>query len=169
MLKYSLAVPFLAVAALAAAPVARAEGSLHLFAGQFFVESELDSESALDVLGARAGWRVAPRWEVEGSLSLMDEGPVDFYSGDLSLRWTPRPDARTRFYLLGGPGVFHVELDDDVLGDADDELTAHVGAGVEIGLGERFLLRPDVRLRWIDGFGGDDVHAEATVGLGFRF
>ena len=168
MLKYSVAVRFALAAALAAAPVARADGSLQLFGGQFLIDSAISSGSTLDVLGARAGWELAPGWAVEGSVSRMDEGPVDFYSGDLSLRWTRHPEDRARFYLLGGPGLFRAELDDDVLGDADDELTAHLGVGVEIGLGERFLLRPDVRLRWIDG-GDDDVHTEATVGIGFRF
>jgi hypothetical protein len=156
------------LAALAAAPPAAAEGSFGLFGGQFLVESEVDSESRLDVLGLRAGWSVAPRWSVEGSLSWIEEGPVDLYLGDLSLRWTPRPDGRVRFYALGGPGVFHVELDEGVLGDPDDELAVHLGSGVEIDLGRRFVLRPDVRWRWFDD-GDDTIHTEATLGLGFRF
>lgn len=155
------------LAALAAAPTVAAEGSFTLFGGQFLVASEVDSDSRLDVFGARAGWSLARGWALEGSVSRADEGDVDLYFGDLSLRWMPRPEDRVRYYLLGGPGLFHLEIPEDAFGDPDDELTAHLGAGVEVTLGERFVLRPDVRLRWIDGV--DDIHTEATVGLGFRF
>lgn len=167
MLKYPCLVLSFA-AALAAAPPAAAQGSFDLFAGQFLVESEVDSDSRLDVFGARGGWSFAPGWGVEGSLSWIEEGPVDLYFGDLSLRWTPRPDAPVRFYALGGPGLLHVELDRGVLGDPGDELTAHLGVGAEIDLGRRFVLRPDVRLRWIDDE-ESDLHTEATLGFGFRF
>lgn len=155
------------LALLAAAPAAHADGSFGLFGGQFLVASEVDSDSRLDVLGLRAGWSLAPGWAVEGSVSALDEGRVDLAFADLSLRWMPRPEERARYYAVGGPGVLRVEVDDDVGGDPDDELTAHLGAGVEIGLGRRFVLRPDVRWRWIDG--DDDLHTEATVGVGVRF
>lgn len=155
------------LAALAAAPGAAAEGSFSLFGGQFLVASEVDSDSRLDVLGARAGWGLARGWALEGSVSRIDEADVELYFGDLSLRWMPRPDDRVRYYLLGGPGVFRLDVPENSFGDPDEELTVHLGAGVEVGLGERFVLRPDVRLRWIDGV--DDIHTEATVGLGFRF
>lgn len=103
MKPHSAVVAFSFLAALAAAPTVAAEGSFTLFGGQFLVASEIDYDSRLDVFGARAGWSLARGWALEGSVSRADEGDVDLYFGDLSLRWMPRPEDRVRYYLLGGP------------------------------------------------------------------
>lgn len=160
MLKYSVAVLSFLAASAVALP-ASAQGSFDLFAGIF-------SEDELDVFGLRAGWDLTPVWGVEGSVSRADAGPLVSYSGDVSLRWMPNPERRARFYLLGGPGVIHFELDPEVFGDADQEVTAHLGGGVEIDLTRGFVLRPDLRARWIAGL-GSSFQAEATIGLGIRF
>ena len=51
----------------------------------------------------------------------------------------------------------------------EDDLTGHLGLGVNIRLSERMYLRPDLRIRWLGSLEDSNADAETSLGLGWRF
>jgi hypothetical protein len=85
---------------------------------------------------------------------------------------------RSGILILGGPGLILDDIEMRTSGSEvvsrqvkDTHLTAHLGVGYSINLSERFSLRPDLRLRWVDEEGtsdGDDLEWRVAVGVHFR-
>lgn len=137
--------------------------SLELVVGAFFATGAAEAD-----VGVRGGVELGGRWSVEGGLSLVDVGAVELWRLDLSARYDVVRRNRYQLFVLAGPGVARTELGRGVRGRGGEDLTLHFGAGYRIGLGERFYLRPELRLRWIDSF-GDSFQSEAWLAVGVRF
>lgn len=156
------------------APASFAQNSgayVEAFAGKIFYETDFDLDET--TFGARGGYRFGERWGVEGTISRQDvDDFIDFeiYFIDVSLRRSLVQGERTELFFVGGPGLFRADFGSFPFNDTEDELALHAGLGLDIKLGERFYLRPDVRARWVDGdLFDEDIHTEATFGVGFRF
>lgn len=89
---------------------------------------------------------------------------------DVSFEWLVTPDSRAVFVVYGGPGYAWADSDTvTVAGKTtidDSFFTAHVGLGARISLGDRFYIRPDARVRWLDTT-DEPIDWEATFALGW--
>lgn len=139
------------------------KASLELLAGAFFASGESEAD-----VGVRGGVELGRRWALEAGLSLLDLGPVELWRLDFSARYDVVDRERSQLYVLAGPGVARTELDRRVVGRGGEDLTLHFGTGYRVGLGERFYLRPELRLRWIESF-DDRFQTEAWLAVGARF
>lgn len=154
------------------APASLAQNSgayVEAFAGKIFYETDFDLDET--TFGARGGYRFDERWGIEGTISRQEiDDFIDVYFVDVSLRRSLVQGERTELFFVGGPGLFRADFGSFPFNDTEDELALHAGLGLDIKLGERLYLRPDVRARWVDGdLFDDDIHTEATLGVGFRF
>ncbi|MEM7587540.1 MAG: porin family protein [Acidobacteriota bacterium] len=174
-------------------PVAAGQSHFEIFAGQYFADSSIGDEP---VVGLRGGYRFNDRFGLEASLSRAEvidpiasvfgaDGDGVFF--DVSARWYLTPEKRAQWVLYGGPGYASLESGRqfrfDFLGPRDpddpvlstDSVSLHVGIGVEIAVGRRTYLRPDVKARWLEGYSSNDgflrsdFEYEATVGFGWKF
>ncbi len=173
------------------APAAAAQGNFEIFAGAAY-SSEPGDYIGTGSVGLRGGYRFTDRWGLQGSLSRVESFDlyvpyVDFgvdatyLDASAVLFVTPRRKAELFFY--GGVGVVFIDADAGIrfhardfakhhtrvaVSASDEELTAHLGVGVNIKLTQRMYLRPDLRLRWLGG-DNDSTESETTLGLGWRF
>jgi hypothetical protein len=152
-----------AVASVASAQDDNRGGSLDLF-GAYVRPIDSDSEDT-EAYGVRGGYRFNNVLAVEASLSKLNED-VDLYFGDLSLKAYVMHSDRFEVYALAGPGRFRIE--EGIF--EEDEDTVHAGIGAEIALGERAVLRPEVRGRWLtDEIKFDEGLVDYSLGFGWRF
>lgn len=166
----TLAIAFALVVLSAPAAFAAENGAyVEGFLGKIFYETDFDLDET--TFGARGGYRFGERWGIEGAISRQDVEFFDeVYFADFSLRRSLAGGDRTELFLIAGPGLFRIDSGDFLVDSSETELAFHAGLGLDINLGERFYLRPDVRARWIDSdFLDDDIHTEVTLGAGFRF
>ena len=152
MLKRIRIVPFLALAALVAAPPAQAETVLTPFAGLAFGGRADDSKftygGAIGFRGDGAGlgfeidFGYTPEFFPEGGR--LRESNVTTLMGNLLLL---APGGSVRIYGAGGVGLLKTRVEDaDGFFDVDsNDFGLNVGGGLEISLGERVGLRGDLR------------------------
>lgn len=137
-------------------------GSFELF-GALVRPTDSDSDLETEAYGLRGGYRFNDTWGLEGSVSRLNEDEVDVWFGDVSLKAHALRSERFDLYAVAGPGLIQVESE-------DPEATVHLGVGLEIGLGERSYLRPEVRGRWLtDELHFDEGVVDYSVGFGWRF
>ncbi len=149
---------------------AAAEGSFEVYAGLYYPDDEVIDEDL--TYGIRLGHRFSDHLGLEATLGRYETEvffvDVEAIFVDLSLVFCTNPGDNAEFLIFGGPGWAFLEADAGFMEATDDSLTAHLGAGLKIALGEKIYLRPDVRGRWFEeGDGGIDL--EVSLGLGFRF
>lgn len=194
----------MAVAAAAWAPATLAAVSadtaeIELHAGWYFPD-EQGNESLDDlVYGVRFGYNFVERFGMQLDISHFDTedefrfdpdgtGGVapfnahfeyDQLMADISLEWQVNPDDMAVFQLYGGPG--YVWSDSQISGpgfkgDGDfNTWSLHAGVGVQIGITDRFYIRPDARGRWFDADDDssfdedeqDQIDWEASVAIGW--
>ena len=137
---------------------------------------ELDNDVTL---GLRWGGRVNPSWGWELSAGFFDlngdanrpleglAGDASGYFGDFSGVWYV---AGSNFGLLGGLGFATVDV--DVIGTtedvSDDAFTYHFGTFYEWDLGDKFFLKPQVRVRKFEGDTYEKSDTEYALGLGWK-
>jgi outer membrane protein with beta-barrel domain len=169
----------LAVLAMPAVSPLRAQGYLGVSAGLYSPEDS--DQDRTESFGIRGGYRFLPNFGFEANLSRVDlddtippeEDPgfplfdfdfqVDLTTLDVSLQWFP---GGRNFVIYGGPGM--ARLESDVRGeffgfpfsesDTSDVFTAHAGAAYEWHVTNRFLVRPELRIRH---YFDDDVDPES--------
>jgi hypothetical protein len=155
---------FLAVSSSAFAQSEQSGATFDLF-GAYVRAIDSDGDSDTESYGIRGGYRFTRTWAVEASLSKLNED-VDLYFGDLSLKAYVMHSDRFEIYALAGAGKLRIE--EGIF--EEDEDTAHAGIGAEISLGERAVLRPEVRGRWFtDDLKFDDGIVDYSLGVGWRF
>lgn len=147
---------------------AEAQGSFGISGGIYVPEDdELDNT---EVFGIRGGYRFAPQFGIEASLSrveLIDGFPgddepsipeleidlqVDLDNLDLSLQWFPRGG---NLLVFAGPGLARIDAEAEfrfsgaTIRDSvsDEILTAHAGLAYDWQIGEHFFIRPEARAR----------------------
>lgn len=145
------------------------KGSFELYLGSYFPDGEQVDEDV--TYGIRAGYRFLDRFGLQGTLGRY-ETEIDFLDlettfADLSLVWFMNPHRRAEFLIYGGPGWAFLEAGANLSEVSDDSLTAHLGLGVDIGLGGRFFLRPDLRARWFEQ-GDNEIDIEASLAVGLK-
>ena len=95
-------------------------------------------------------------------------GDVNVWLVDASIQWFP---GGGNFALFGGLGFATVDV--DIVGTppdvSDDSLTYHAGVSYLWQVGEKFYVRPDVRVRDFDGDLYDNLDTEAAIGFGWNF
>ena len=163
----TLAAAFLlAVSSSAMAQSERRGASFDLFGAYVrLIDTSPGDDADTEAYGLRGGYRFTNVWAVEASLSKLNED-VDLFFGDLSLKAYVLHADRFEVYALAGPGKFRVE---EGTFRADED-TAHAGIGAEIRLGERAVVRPEVRGRWFtDELKFDDGIVDYSLGVGWRF
>lgn len=130
--------------------------------GAYVQPTDSDADLDTEAYGLRGGYRFTDTWEVEGSISRLNED-ADVFFGDVSLKANALRSERFNLYAVFGPGAYKVESE-------DLEATVHAGVGVEIGLTERAYLRPEVRGRWLtDELSFDEGLVDYSLGFGWRF
>lgn len=164
---------------------------IEVFAGSY----DPDPEGADDdtSFGVRLGFNTNPHFSFIAELSTLssdgdfsDPGPpavagdfdYDLVSLDFSFYWNIDPEGRWVTSLYGGVGFSFVELDAEaVIEDAirvringleDDSVTFHAGASEQLWLTERFYVRANYRLRFIEDRDDDETDTEVTVAAGWR-
>jgi len=171
---------------------AAAQGSIGLSAGLYMPE-ESDADRT-EVFGLRGGYRVAPNWALELSVSEVDIGdtipdndseiplPILFdfefdaalTNVDLSVQWSPGAGG---FTVFGGPGLARLDVDVTarIFGqtftesESADILTAHAGLAYEWQLGRGFYLRPEARVRrYFDDEIEDDGSFDDELDVSYR-
>ncbi len=168
-----------ALALIAGAPPALAQGSLGVFGGIY--EPDDSDADRTEVFGIRGGYRFNPNFGFEASVGRVDladafpididEDPefpidIDFEADlttlDLSFQWYPTGSG---LVVFGGPGWARIDADLEFtfldvsasISDTEDLLTAHLGVGYQWDAGERFYIRPEVRAR---RYFGDEEEAD---------
>jgi hypothetical protein len=158
----------LTVLAITAVSPLWAQGYVGVSAGLYSPEDS--DQDRTEVFGVRGGYRFRPNFGFEANLSRVDlddtippeENPgfplfdfdfqVDLTNLDVSLQWFP---GRRNLVIYGGPGL--ARLESEVKGtffgfpisesDSSDIVTAHAGVAYEWHVTDRFLVRPEVRIR----------------------
>jgi hypothetical protein len=188
-----LALAAAAVAPAASAAVADNTGEIELHAGWYFPDENIDESHDELVYGVRFGYNLAEHFGMQLDLSHFETdfdvpapgfpglpaGDYDYdqFMADLSFEWQINPDDRAVFQVYGGPGYAWTDVDGpgSFKADGDDFWSLHAGAGVQIGITDRFYVRPDVRARWFDTDGDDNnafrddtsVDWQGTVAIGW--
>ncbi|HEX6901367.1 MAG TPA: outer membrane beta-barrel protein [Thermoanaerobaculia bacterium] len=131
-------------------------------------------------LGLRWGSRPAPNWGWELTGGFFDlngdadrplagqVGDASAYFVDLSGIWFV---GGSNFGLLGGIGFATVDVDvtgttEDV---SDDAFTYHFGAFYQWDIGDKFYLKPEIRVRKFEGDTYEKSDTEYAVGFGWRY
>ncbi len=110
-------------------------------------------------IGLRGAYHFNNRIAVEGSLSKW--GNYDAWMADVSAKLYLKNRGRVGAYAVGGPGII---FGNDVGGD---EMTVHLGLGLEIAAGQHLYVRPEVRgVALAKDLGSTD--ALFALGLGWR-
>jgi len=129
---------------------------------EFFLSSIFANSTSEGSFGVRGALPLRGRFHLEGSVSRVDVSDVDLWLVDLSAKYYLRDRERTDVYLVAGHGLFYSS-------DLDaEEATLHLGIGVEIALGRRFYIRPELRGRWFTQRLGDSNLGDLSVGFGWR-
>lgn len=152
----------------------QAQGYFGLSAGVY--QPEEDEADLTETFGIRGGYRFHPRFGFEGSISRVDladafpieDAPLpgldfdldaDLTNFDFSLQWFPREG---NLVIFGGPGAALLDAEVRVtffgqsFSDSDSEniLTVHAGLGYVWPIGDRFMIRPEARVRH---YFGDEI------------
>ncbi len=88
-------------------------------------------------LGLRGALHLTHRFALEGSLCRFEN--YDAWMGDVSAKYYLKNRGRVAVYAVGGPGLI---FGSDVSGD---EMTVHLGVGLEFPIGNHLFVRPEVR------------------------
>ena len=181
------------IALLSSPPASAGEANFEIAAGAYVSgTTSFVGEEAL--LGLRGGWRFTDRWGLQGHLSRVDlfdavspfvdiDGDATFF--DVSGVFFITPRRRAELFVYGGIGYarFDVEVGPIRLDlpyaspirlpgfgfTVEDDLTGHLGLGVNIRLSERMYLRPDLRVRWLGNLESSVADVEPSLGLGWRW
>lgn len=177
------------VVALLAFPSSRAsagEGNFELYGGYYFIDQ---SEAGDDfIYGLRGGYRFADSWGLQANVSRLNVGlaedipmvdvDIDVTFVEVSALWFVNPRKKAEFFVYGGVGDASIDANVDIGAgfngppvevNVDDSLfTYHVGAGVDVALGERTYLRPDLRARGFEDR-SNDIDLELSLAIGWRF
>lgn len=167
------------VASLAPAP-AEAQGYRYFEVYAGYYDPGLDALDNDTTLGLRWGSRIGPSWGWELTGGFFDlngdanrplegiAGDASGYFGDFSGIWYV---AGSNFGLLGGLGFATVDV--DVVGTtedvSDDAFTYHFGTFYQWDIGEKFFLKPQVRVRKFEGDTYEKSDTEYDLGFGWRF
>ncbi len=110
-------------------------------------------------VGLRGAYHFNNRIGVEGSLSKWSN--YDAWMADVSAKLYLKNRGRVAAYAVGGPGMI---FGNDV---GSDEMTVHLGLGLEIAAGQHLYVRPEVRgVALAKDVGGAD--ALFSLGIGWR-
>jgi len=97
---------------------------------------------------------------------------------DLNVTYALRPKSRFGLLVGGGIGGAFISADghiDEPGGElffedvTSDSLTLNVVAGAVFNVGEKFYIRPQLRMRWFEAREDDQVDQEMSLGFGIRF
>jgi hypothetical protein len=180
----------LTVAVLAAQPVAAETDptTLGLFAGVTELEPDLADDGS--TFGLRVSRPASDRYEVEITVGyfegdlLSEDGSSDLsigYEGvyvDLNENLIFNSKGKVRPFLTFGVGWAWPSIDGDVAAEdlgpvyaqfESDTFTANGGVGLQFQLGDKVIVRPEVRAKWYEVRRRDDVDFAATLGIGFVF
>ena len=95
-------------------------------------------------------------------------GDASAYFGEASAIWFV---AGSNFGLLGGVGFASVDV--DIVGTnedaSDDAFTYHFGGFYEWDIGDKFYIKPEIRVRKFEGDTYEKSDTEYDLGLGWRF
>lgn len=110
-------------------------------------------------IGVRGAYHFNHRIALEGSLSKY--GNFDAWLADLSAKLYLKNRGRVAAYAVGGPGmIFGSDF-------VSDEMTVHLGLGLEIAAGQHLYVRPEVRgVALAKDLGSAD--ALYSLGIGWR-
>jgi hypothetical protein len=108
--------------------------------------------------GLRGSYRFNNVWALEGAVSQFSWDDADERLVEVSAKAYFVHSNYFEVYALAGVGHSRLEGFND----------KHLGLGLEIPLGSRAYLRPEIRGRW-DGIGGHEVEPEYSLGVGWRF
>jgi hypothetical protein len=174
------AILWAATLAVSFAPAAEAQGSYRWFEiyGGYY-DPGLDVLDNDITLGLRYGRRFNPNfgWELTGGFFDLNgdadrplagtAGDASAYFGEASAVWFI---AGSNFALLGGVGFATVDV--DIVGStedaSDDAFTYHFGTFYEWDIGDKFFLKPQVRVRKFEGDTYEKSDTEYVLGLGWK-
>jgi opacity protein-like surface antigen len=143
-----------------------------------------DSDEGGFLLGAQGRIHLKPWLAFEAVIEQHNE---EYEDGDVDVRYTPVqasalfypfPDPKLRPYGVVGVGFHNIAADyKGTLAPIDDErwmrFGFHIGAGLDLALGEHFVLNGDARFQFIDEPGDFDDDAldfwEIAVGISYVF
>lgn len=175
-----LAIPLLFVLTATLAP-AEAQNTYRFFEvyGGYYDPGfdELDNDITLGLRYGRRfndsfGWEIgAGFFDLNGDANRPLAGTVgdaDAFLGDLSAIWFV---AGSNFGLLGGVGFasVNVDLEGTTEDESDDAFTYHFGAFYQWDIGDKFFLKPEVRVRKFEGDTYEKSDTEYDLGVGWRF
>ncbi len=144
--------------------------------GAHYAENSSGNDIEFATGALRYHYAFNERWGIEGSFTRqkLDFTRSDFF--ELSARFTFFQNERVGLFAFAGGGLLRYDYDYPIIDgsrfEGTEEASAyHAGIAVQIALGDRFYLRPELRQRWlIDLFGPfDEESSEATLGFGYRF
>jgi len=164
------------------------------FAGIFGGNYEPGPDEVLDsqtIFGLRVGRMMTNRVSVGVSIGVVSPDSkqpsdpllsglleADFTLIDVNAVYALKPKSRFGLLVGGGLGGAFVSADGVIDGPGgalffedvtSDSLTANAVVGAVINVGEKFYIRPQMRLRWFEARREDQVDQEVTLGFGFRF
>lgn len=162
-------------------------GEFEIYAGWFWPDEEGDTNLDDLTYGVRLGYNFTEHFGLSGTLGYWEADDTAFGGFvdsdalffDISFEWLVNPEDLAVFVVYGGPGLVSTETSFVDPGDFTknflvdgEEFSVHFGLGARISAGERWFLRPDVRLRWFDDghpLNGNDEELswEATFGVGW--
>ncbi|MFQ5701745.1 MAG: porin family protein [Acidobacteriota bacterium] len=141
--------------------------------------------------GIRYAYNFTSMWGIEGTVSFSPNSATDTPGGDVDLDlflidvdaiWHFTPDKRIVGYLVGGVGFANADLDHPITGtvngkltqiDDDSGITLNAGVGAKFFATDNFLIRAEVRYRYIDALvdeNDDSLNTvDGTVGVGWAF
>ncbi|NIR25814.1 MAG: hypothetical protein GWN77_02365 [Gammaproteobacteria bacterium] len=148
-----------------------AKHQVGFFFGALLTDEDLPLTSSPEV-GFRYGYRVLPRFTLEGELSLAvtefedDKGILARAQGHAALDLTGSA-ARIRPFIFGGGGIAHIDVD----GRSDNAAVGVLGAGIKFMWRHDLGFRLDGRYIWLDELLGGDTsqNLEVTMGVSFVF
>ena len=156
LLVLSLAALFFGSASPASAQAG--SGALEIYFGQFALDEDYDDST----YGLRGSYRPTDRIGIEASLGHTDLDFDDITFLDLSTKvYLGSGKGKAQVFLFAGPGWAKRDFGNG------DVFTANAGLGLDLHLGERVFLRPDLRYRWFDE--DDVIDLELSLSLGFSF
>ena len=166
------------IASLAPAPIqAQSYKYFEAYAGYYDPGfDELDNDTTL---GLRFGSRFNPNFGGELTAGLFDlngdaNRPLAGQVGDASAYFV---DASAIWYVLGSNfgllgGIGFATVDVDLVGTtddaSDDAFTYHFGTFYEWDLGDKFFLKPQIRVRKFEGNVYEKSDTEYALGFGWK-
>ena len=174
-----------AVLVMGSSPALFAQGYIGGSVGLYSPEDS--DQDRTEVFGVRGGYRFSPALGFEVNLSRADlddtippendpgfplfdfDLQVDLTNLDVSLQWFPGHNV----VIYGGPGMARLESEvngsffgiDFSESDSSDIVTAHAGVAYEWHITDRFIIRPEVRVRhyFDDEVNPDEIEDDFVV------